>query len=61
MADITLEVDGREVNLNAFVKTFIEKTVLGMITSLSGVDAEPRRISIVIDRTRDKAAGGPRP
>ena len=57
MADIRLEVDGREVNLNAFVKTFIERTVLGMITSLSGVEAEPRRISLVIDRGGEAADG----
>jgi molybdopterin-guanine dinucleotide biosynthesis protein B len=50
MADIKLEVDGREVNLNPFVRTFIERTVLGMVTSLSGVDPEPKKISLVIDR-----------
>lgn len=54
MADITLEVDGREVNLNPFVRTIFERTVLGMVTSLGGVDPEPKRISLVIDR-----AGGP--
>jgi molybdopterin-guanine dinucleotide biosynthesis protein MobB len=58
MADIKLEVDGREVNLNAFVRGFIEKTVLAMVTSLSGVDPEPKRISLVIDR--EGAAAGPR-
>jgi molybdopterin-guanine dinucleotide biosynthesis protein MobB len=50
MADIKLEVDGREVNLSPFVRTFIERTVLGMVTSLSGIDPEPKRISLVIDR-----------
>ncbi len=55
MADITLEVDGREVNMNPFVRTFIERTVLGMVTSLSGIDPEPKRISLVIDRTGDLA------
>lgn len=50
MADIKLEVDGREVNLNPFVRTFIEKTVLAMVTSLSGIDPEPKTISLVIDR-----------
>jgi molybdopterin-guanine dinucleotide biosynthesis protein B len=55
MADITLEVDGREVNLNPFVRNFIERTVLGMVTSLSGIDPEPKRISLVIDRTGDAA------
>jgi molybdopterin-guanine dinucleotide biosynthesis protein B len=57
MADIKLEVDGREVNLNAFVRTFIERTVLGMITSLSGVGPEPKKITLSIDRG---AAAGPR-
>lgn len=61
MADIKLEVDGREVNLNPFVRTFIEKTVLGMVTSLSGVDAEPRRISLEIDRSGDRPKAGPKP
>ncbi len=61
MADITLEVDGREVNLNPFVRTFIERTVLGMVTSLSGIDPEPRRISLVIDRTGDRAPAGSKP
>jgi molybdopterin-guanine dinucleotide biosynthesis protein B len=50
MADIKLVVDGREVNLNPFVRTFIERTVLGMVTSLSGIDLEPKRIELVIDR-----------
>jgi len=61
MADITLEVDGREVNMNPFVRTFIERTVLGMVTSLSGIDPEPKRISLVIDRTTTGAKPGPKP
>jgi molybdopterin-guanine dinucleotide biosynthesis protein MobB len=58
MADIMLEVDGREVSLNPFVRTFIERTVLGMVTSLSGIDPEPKRVSLVIDR--EGAAAKPR-
>jgi molybdopterin-guanine dinucleotide biosynthesis protein B len=50
MPEIKLEVDGREVILNPFVRTFIERTVLGMVTSLSGIDPDPRKISLVIDR-----------
>jgi molybdopterin-guanine dinucleotide biosynthesis protein B len=50
MPDVKLEVDGREVLLNPFVRAFIEKTVRGMVTSLSGVDPEPRKISLSIDR-----------
>lgn len=61
MADITLEVDGREVAMNPFVRTFIERTVLGMISSLSGIDPEPKRISLVIDRTGDVVKSGPKP
>lgn len=61
MADITLEVDGREVNLNPFVRTFIERTVLGMVTSLSGIDPDPRKISLVIDRSEGRAKPGPKP
>jgi len=55
MADIKLEVDGREVNLNPFVRTIIERTVLAMVTSLSGIDPEPKRIALVIDRAADTA------
>jgi molybdopterin-guanine dinucleotide biosynthesis protein B len=61
MAEITLEVDGREVAMNPFVRTFIENTVLGMISSLSGIDPEPKKISLVIDRTEGKAAPGGKP
>lgn len=54
MADIHLEVDGQIVLLNPFVRTFIEKTVLGMVTSLSGVPDEPRTITLSIKRDGDK-------
>jgi molybdopterin-guanine dinucleotide biosynthesis protein B len=61
MTEIRLEVDGREVNMNPFVRTFIENTVLGMITSLSGIDPEPKKISLVINRTDGQAAPGGKP
>lgn len=61
MTNITLEVDGREVNLNPFVRTFIERTVVAMVTSLSGIDPEPRKISLVIDRAGGKPQDEPRP
>jgi len=54
MTKISLEVDGKDINLNAFVMTFIEKTVLGMVTSLSGVDPEPRTVVLAIDRGAPK-------
>ena len=50
MTEIKLEVDGREINLNAFVRRFIERTVVGMVTSLSGVGTDPKKIALVINR-----------
>jgi hypothetical protein len=61
MTNITLEVDGREVNLNAFVRTFIERTIVAMVTSLSGIDPEPRQITLVIDRPDEKSQDGSKP
>lgn len=61
MAEIRLEIDGREINLNAFVQSFIEKTVIGMVTALTGVDPEPREIKLEIDRTGAKGGGGAQP
>jgi molybdopterin-guanine dinucleotide biosynthesis protein B len=55
MSDIKLEVDGREIPLNQFVRIFIEKTVLGMVTSLSGVDPEPKKIVLSINRDAPQA------
>jgi molybdopterin-guanine dinucleotide biosynthesis protein B len=60
MAEIRLEVDGREVNLNAFVQSFIEKTVVGMVTALSGIDPEPREIRLEIVRAPAPAGRGPK-
>jgi hypothetical protein len=54
LTNITLEVDGREVNLNPFVRTFIERTVVAMVTSLSGIEPEPRKITLVIARADGK-------
>ena len=61
MAEIRLEVDGLEINMNAFVQSFIEKTVVGMVTALTGVDPDPRRIALVIERPGEKAPGGSKP
>lgn len=50
MPEIKLEIDGRDIPLNPFVQTFIENTVLGMVTSLTGVGPEPREIIVAIHR-----------
>ncbi len=55
VSNIKLEVDGREVLLNEFVRTVFEKTVLGMVSSLSGIDPDPKTINLVIER-KDPAA-----
>ncbi len=61
MAEIRLEIDGQEINMNAFVQAFIEKTVVGMVTALTGVDPDPRQIKLEIDRKPGKAPGAPKP
>ncbi len=50
MSEVKLEVDGREIPLNAFVREFMEKTVSGMIAALSGIDPEPKTIVLTIQR-----------
>ncbi len=52
MPDVKLEVDGREVLLNEFVQTIFANTVLGLVASLSGLDPEPRTVTLVIERKR---------
>ncbi len=49
MTEIKLEVDGKEILLNPFVRTFIANTVRGMVTSLDGVGSEPKSISLVME------------
>jgi molybdopterin-guanine dinucleotide biosynthesis protein B len=48
--DIRLQVDGKAVELNPFVRKIVENTVLGMVKSLSGVPETPRTISLEISR-----------
>ncbi len=43
-----LTVDGKDVPLNPFVRSFIERTVKGMIGALDGVPRRPRTIGITI-------------
>jgi molybdopterin-guanine dinucleotide biosynthesis protein B len=57
MSNIRLEVNGEEVLLNDFVKTLFENTVLGMLTSLSGVDPDPRTVTLVIERKAPPPTG----
>jgi molybdopterin-guanine dinucleotide biosynthesis protein B len=55
MAEVKLEVDGNAIPLNAFVREFIEKTIVGMVSSLQGVAVEPGRITLTIRRDKPEA------
>jgi len=57
MSEVTLEVDGREVNMNPFVRTIFENTIRGMVASLSGLDPDPETISIVIRKGESREEG----
>lgn len=48
MKEVGLEVDGKEVPLNPFVRKFIESTVLGMVNALDGVPGVPRSVVVRI-------------
>ena len=47
---IALELDGKRVRMNRFVRAIFVNTILGMIRSLDKIDLEPGRIVITIDR-----------
>ena len=38
IVDVELKVNGKKIELNNFVRSFILETVLGMVKSLRGVD-----------------------
>jgi molybdopterin-guanine dinucleotide biosynthesis adapter protein len=57
MSEITLEVDGREVNMNPFVRTIFENTIRGMVGSLSGLSPDPGTITIVIRKEAARKEG----
>lgn len=46
---VKLVVNGREVPIKGFVQDFIAKTVLGMVSSLKGVE-EPRTVKLIIEK-----------
>ncbi len=46
---IQLEVDGKAIRMNLFVRTIFVNTVLGMVRSLDEIGPEPRRIVLTIE------------
>lgn len=57
MSGVTLEVDGREVNMNPFVRTIFENTIRGMVSSLSGLSPDPDTITIIIRKGAAQGKG----
>ena len=51
-SQLELKVNGRDVELNDFVQSFIVETILGMLRSLRGVD-EVRSVTLTITREQD--------
>jgi hypothetical protein len=47
---IVLEVDGQSVRMNRFVRSIFVNAILGMLRSLDGVDPDPKRIALTIER-----------
>ncbi len=58
MREVGLEVDGKEVPLNPFVRKFIESTVLGMVQALDGVPGAPRSVVVRIGDEAGKEQKG---
>jgi molybdopterin-guanine dinucleotide biosynthesis protein B len=50
MSTVKLEVDGEEILLNEFVQRIFENTIVGMAASLSGIDPDPKTITLVVER-----------
>ncbi|MBW8001243.1 MAG: hypothetical protein FVQ80_04400 [Planctomycetes bacterium] len=49
IAEVTLKVNGADVELNTFVQGFVTETITGMVKSLRGVD-EVKSVSLQITR-----------
>lgn len=52
MIKTELQVNGREIELNDFVQSFIGKAVIGMVQSLRGVD-DVQKIHLEISRSSE--------
>jgi hypothetical protein len=45
--DVSVHVNGKEIDLNSFVKTMFGNTVVGMVSSLR-LDHPPKRIEVCV-------------
>jgi len=45
--EMTLKVDGQEIEIGSFVQNIVSKGVVGMLETLNGVD-QPKKIEITI-------------
>lgn len=48
--DISLQVDDKDIELNAFVRRMLSGTILGALTSLEGVDEDFSTVEIEIKK-----------
>lgn len=48
--DVTLTVDGFDVPLTEFVRRFLAGALVGMVSELKGIPAEPHEISVIVRR-----------
>ncbi len=46
---ILLEVDGKPIRMNLFVRTIFVNTILGMVHSLDEIGPEPKRIVLTVE------------
>ncbi len=46
---IRLEVDGKPVRMNLFVRTIFFNTIQAMVKSLDEIGPEPKRVVVTID------------
>ena len=46
----SLEIDGISIPLNTFAEKVFRNTILGMVSSLKGIDENPQRITLTVSR-----------
>lgn len=46
--DVTVVVDGKEIDLNEFVVKILSGTIAGAVTSLRGIKKDWKKIEIVV-------------
>ena len=50
LLDVTLSVDGEEIDLNEFVVKILGGTIVGAVTSLRGIKKDWKKIEVKVKR-----------